>query len=189
METKTKKCPYCGEEILEATKKCRYCGEWLERLEEGVRKDTLSVESLSNNLNIGQPTQKEKIRKPFKALRVFSIIGVCLFGMQIVAMIGVQAELDSDLDEIREIGMVTSDAIEVMADIAEVASMFSSKYEEEFIGLATYESRLEETLSSLEMNVEDLSATVWLSSIIGFVLSVLGLKASRRKELVRKDDV
>lgn len=27
----TKRCPYCGEEILAVAKKCRYCGEWLEQ--------------------------------------------------------------------------------------------------------------------------------------------------------------
>jgi hypothetical protein len=30
MEQKTKRCPYCGEEILAVAKKCKHCGEWLE---------------------------------------------------------------------------------------------------------------------------------------------------------------
>ena len=27
----TKRCPYCGEEILAVAKKCKYCGEWLDK--------------------------------------------------------------------------------------------------------------------------------------------------------------
>lgn len=30
MEEATKKCPYCGEEILATARKCKHCGEWLE---------------------------------------------------------------------------------------------------------------------------------------------------------------
>ncbi len=29
MEDATKRCPYCGEEILAVAKKCKHCGEWL----------------------------------------------------------------------------------------------------------------------------------------------------------------
>lgn len=27
----TKRCPYCGEEILAVAKKCKHCGEWLNK--------------------------------------------------------------------------------------------------------------------------------------------------------------
>ena len=30
MEQETKKCPYCGEEIMATARKCKHCGEWFE---------------------------------------------------------------------------------------------------------------------------------------------------------------
>lgn len=32
----TKKCPFCGEEILAEAKKCKHCGEWLDKREETI---------------------------------------------------------------------------------------------------------------------------------------------------------
>ena len=38
MEKETKKCPFCGEEILAVAKKCKYCGEWLEEKQTVTKK-------------------------------------------------------------------------------------------------------------------------------------------------------
>lgn len=39
----TKRCPFCGEEILAAAKKCKHCGEWLEKHEHMKEKKTCPI--------------------------------------------------------------------------------------------------------------------------------------------------
>ena len=39
----TKRCPYCGEEILAVAKKCKHCGEWLEAKEPEKEKKACPV--------------------------------------------------------------------------------------------------------------------------------------------------
>lgn len=53
MEKETKRCPYCGEEILIVAKKCKHCGEWLEEVasvSENKEKDPISKLQLVKEL-------------------------------------------------------------------------------------------------------------------------------------------
>ncbi len=50
MEEDTKRCPYCGEEILATAKKCKHCGEWLDnsRIQACVIKKIADCQRISN---------------------------------------------------------------------------------------------------------------------------------------------
>lgn len=61
MENKTKKCPYCGEEIPMEAKKCRYCGEWLEPKEVSSQTETEPKEMPSQAEN--EPKEVSSITK------------------------------------------------------------------------------------------------------------------------------
>ncbi|MBD5415773.1 MAG: hypothetical protein HDR46_05750 [Bacteroides sp.] len=50
----TKKCPYCGGEIMLAAKKCKHCGEWVDEQERNCHRGGLNV----------QPAQVSNINTP-----------------------------------------------------------------------------------------------------------------------------
>lgn len=63
-DLKTKRCPYCGEEILAIAKKCRYCGEWLDQTEMESEQSEEHIDgpetSSSENQNIAEAEQRTK---------------------------------------------------------------------------------------------------------------------------------
>lgn len=54
MEQETKKCPYCGEEILAVAKKCKHYGEWLESKEE-TEQVAETIEPKPNEPEMAEP--------------------------------------------------------------------------------------------------------------------------------------
>jgi len=50
MENSTKRCPYCGEEILAVAKKCKHCGTWIEGSPEQTTKPSQVIKKKSKLL-------------------------------------------------------------------------------------------------------------------------------------------
>lgn len=72
----TKKCPYCGEEILAVAKKCKHCGTWLEKDPVSANTSTEPLKELSTEASELQPEQRQpKLNKliPVIVTVVFTI--------------------------------------------------------------------------------------------------------------------
>jgi len=130
----TKKCPFCGEEILAIAKKCKHCGEWLknaiiaeqkkmvecpfcaEEIEDGLKICPLCDEPLNRQTKspIGSSQKEKPKRKKSKLLTTLGIIiGVVGLGTYICIEMGVS------FDDIVGATEDVVDAIEGVVDSAE----------------------------------------------------------------------
>ena len=64
----TKKCPYCGEEILAAAKKCKHCGEWFDKTANEDLKVNSSVK-LENLYELARRAKKDN--NPEKTIQYY----------------------------------------------------------------------------------------------------------------------
>jgi hypothetical protein len=67
----TKRCPYCGEEILAVAKKCRHCGEWLDGSHQGKK-------HIPSPLNECHQEEKERPSSTTEDKRLYVFIGIAV---------------------------------------------------------------------------------------------------------------
>lgn len=68
MEENTKKCPFCGEEIMATAKKCRFCGSWLESPADNSN-------ATNGKITLGKSLKRAKIIETICGL-VFIALGI-----------------------------------------------------------------------------------------------------------------
>lgn len=68
----TKKCPYCGNEILAVAKKCKHCGKWLEAKDSHI--------SLQPNAGVDNPKKSQETNafKLFMPVAIIIVVGIIL---------------------------------------------------------------------------------------------------------------
>lgn len=73
---KTRKCPFCGEEILAVAKKCKFCGEWLKKTE--VTAEERDPIEKKNDNNIENDSEETSVHRIISAI-LYGAIGFCCF--------------------------------------------------------------------------------------------------------------
>ena len=83
---KTKRCPYCGEEILAIAKKCKHCGEWLEEKSPQIPSLTSDTE-LKEKPAIENIASGEDEKTLSKNIPLSNIAIQCLFWVSIIGLV------------------------------------------------------------------------------------------------------
>ncbi|MBR6068423.1 MAG: zinc ribbon domain-containing protein [Bacteroidales bacterium] len=84
-DQETKKCPYCGEEILATATKCKHCGEWIEEQdEEDDSEEEVEDNEVVNNKEDDDTLLKKNVPFSNTILEIafwVAIIGLCIYSI------------------------------------------------------------------------------------------------------------
>lgn len=69
MSEETKRCPFCGEEILAVAKKCRFCGEWLEKENKNESEKPIESETSTESENATESEKGENVLSKISFLK------------------------------------------------------------------------------------------------------------------------
>lgn len=72
---KTKKCPYCGEEIMAVAKKCKHCGEWLDT-EPSIKEPQIKPQENNNSKSKQKNKSNKKVVAFVSCATLFVIISI-----------------------------------------------------------------------------------------------------------------